>query len=531
MAIKQINEEGGAKKETTTNTSSTTKKQQQPTPRVLDLVMASYGSSGILSAEADEYLKRLRAQLEDSAQPIKIETKRLPKPNGAYAFVSGSAGIIIIFDEDISPNIYEIEKQTRFFDAKTAFESVVSKNTRLINVVLVDRYSYGKYSQMADYISKTLQAANGKFLDNFTIDAFDRQNDVLVIDHNPSAVKEFIKANSPHGVIGRVDSGFICYIAKGYKPTIKGTIEYTDKIPLFAVGGFAELWAKQSIGFGFQPTHYNEKIINPIVRITEIISSIPSPKIIPLILSICGEMFGTYQIWQLPYRTIKKNGPDIGNLILDPKTGKPVKIKTEEELNYVFSNLMNNATIAIDICDGKARIPGIEYLTASAQSLTEIINTFNQFLNTNLPIELVGKVLFQEFVGTCEVKGMVEGEDIIDSRYVDYLNVIALTGSGQNAEQLKYRVGDPKIRVNTITSLVNNFRPQTMAFVTALNPKLITMMSQAISSRVNLINPLTRSITPQIDTSILDQFSYTGGPALSGYSPVGGFSGGNPFVF
>lgn len=482
-------------------------------PRILETLVNNYSSNGPLSADADEYLKKLRNVLEDHSQPVRVQAKRLLSFQGAIAFTCGEFGIVLIFEDEHPQTPYEIMQSTLVKKAQESFVKDYSSH-KLINVISVDRYSYNRYLQMAEYILKCFKVHEDPNIKQLTIDKFDKNVYAIDIETNLAEVKSFINTYSPREIHPRMDFGFVCNISTGFRnggPENNYNSNYVNRSKWFAVSAFVE-FVPDSADISMSGFSQNLPKFTPLIRITDIVSLIPSEVIIPLVLSLSAEIFCAYNIWQQPHRIIKKGMPNIGGLLMDPKTGKPSSIG-EKDVNGFFNTFFNPPALAIDLSSNFNFIPGLSQIIRPGG----LNDTFSNFLKTNIyGGQPIGSLFFSEIAGNADIKGLTS-DDVIDSRQLDYLNLCNLIGYNEKVAKLLYRYEDPMERANIIQELVTDFRKTSMCYVAVLNSDFITKLSSIIAPYINMSSNVSRTI-PTINSNLLKNNSYQNTPTLSGFN-------------
>lgn len=503
-SMKEFNEES---QENKSFEKPKTSKQSNPNQsvRMVD-ILNNYSSNGPLSADADEYLKKLRLVLEDQSQPIKIIAKRLTSFQGAIAFTSQSYGIILVFEDEHPQTIHEILQAGLVKKAQMSFEKDYHAY-KLINIISIDKFSYGKYLQMAEYILKCFKVKDDDNIKNLTIDKFSKNLYTIDIETNLGEVKNFINTYSPREINPRCDFGFICSISNETDSRFKNQERnYSNRQKLFAVSAFVE-FVPDNADLFMQGQSVPK--FTPLVRITEIISLIPTEAIIPLVLSLCAEIFCTYNSWQSPYRIIKKGSPNIGGLIIDPKTNKPSTIG-EKDVNGFFNTFFNPPALSIDLNSNFNFIPGLPNITTPGG----MIDAFCNFLKT--PITEPGPIadiFFSEIIGTAEVKGITE-RDIIDSRYLDFLNISNVIGYNEKVSKLLYRYEDPFERSNTISELITDFRKNSVNYCAVINNSFLKLFSRVIAPHVSMVSNINHRM-PVVNNNLLKNNVYQQAPMMN----------------
>jgi len=313
---------------------------------------------------------------------------------------------------------------------------------------------------------------------------------------------------SPHGIPARCDIGLVCY--RTYGSQRHQSQKYQAKKSLFAVSAYTE----------FVPDSYasGKPILTPLIHITDIVTSIPMAGIIPLVQAVCAEVFCAYRHWQSPYMKIQKGLVNIGNLIIDPKTNKPKAITNEKELMYMFNEHFSAPALVMDITEGRARIPSIT-MFANTSMYRTLSNIFKKFfcVTHNDPLEIIGKNPSQSIIGTSNVSNIIKESDYIDSRYIDYLNMVNALGYDDRVSQLfmKY-VLDPIKETEVIKSVVENTSFTYLNNEVLLNGQFLRFLVDAISTHVNIINPMNNNVINNVDIKSLLDNTYSSGPILAG---------------
>jgi hypothetical protein len=245
-----------------------------------------------------------------------------------------------------------------------------------------------------------------------------------------------------------------------------------------------------------------------------------TPRLLPLISGVAAETFAAYRLWQLPYRNLKKGAPNIGNYTIDPKTNKPITLKTEQELNIFFSEYFTEPVIVFDVTEGRARIPGLALFTINnfrSQLVTEFSKFFNAEIQDPSGVQIVNGTPSVDIIGYTEIKGLVSGEDIIDTRYVDYLNVLNMIGYEERVSQLFWKYGlDPIKRCELLRSITSNIRFTHLNYEVILNGHILEDVVSMLSQHIHIINPVNNQLTQSIDIRNLLSNSYGSGPIMGG---------------
>lgn len=473
-------------KKTNKKTNSTQQKGGGGTPQTnsFSKLLNMYGSNLTLDGNADEYLSKLRKILEDPAYKIKVNCKRLSE-NGAYAFNSPNAGVVILFMSAVDSNVNDIINRTKLVSAAQSFKNEFP-NHKLLNVIQVTEADYEKYVQMAAYITNTLQMVSDSAIDDLTIDMLKKYK--IIIDNDTSSVKSFFKKNYPHKVIPRCDTGFTVSIGVKKNNQFIATNNIYDSfdsvMPLFAASGYTD-FLEENVMPG-TPLKFT-----PVVHLSGILSVIPSSKILSMAIPIAAEIFIGNGIWKQQFLNPTKGGVNIGNLINDQKTNKPWNAKQQNEIIGFFNNYINPAFLVVDVVEGQARIPGIERMIINSNDdRMSLINEITSFLKidpSNIQPNL-GKIIFSEIIGEVEVEKEISPDLMIDSRMFDYLFLVSKLGYQEKLESLKHRYIDPVKRADFISEFAN-FNKTNINYAFLIDSMFAKICAMAIGQSLSFYNP------------------------------------------
>lgn len=302
-----------------------------------------------------------------------------------------------ILSASIIDTIHADDKETLSYDA--------------LQTITVTREDYALSNNMGAFILNLFESFGGR-ASQMTVQSL-RGHKIHVIT-NIEEVRQFVRSVSPHAVPARDDIGFLfCIDRRNNNPF---NIQTPDLDKVFAVTGYTRFLSPEAAGC--------DKFL-PVVTITDIVSKVANTSLLGLILPIAVDMFIRGNLWTTPYRTFAKGRPNLGNLMLDPATKTPKFTESELDLNVVLNSWMVQPYFAIDIADGRARMPGIDALT-SETGIVDVYETIQRFYGFSQPPNepaLTDKNLsvfkLINYTGTYIDSGTTK-----DTRCVDYLNVI-----------------------------------------------------------------------------------------------------------
>lgn len=449
------------------------KKDAQPDRRSavnLGSLMSRYGSSGAWTADATEYVQKIRDILEDPSYPIKITVKRIS--NNSIAFTSGGFSIVLLLDIDIINNMHEMLGDVKLFKAAKDYKEMFSEG-RLLNIVTVNRYMFSRYSQMANYISNSLEARSDKAINDLTINSFTNQYR-LVIDTDLGNVKQFFEAYSPSGITC-ADFGFVASLIDNNEVQNK----FHQPIPMFGVTGYVEFVRDDQTG-----------MFTPIVHATEIISALPSSKIMALAMPLIAEMFIKHGLWKQPFTAMGKTDLNIGHLVIGDDQ-KPCEVKNDKDFRDLFREYIEHPYLCIDVMAGQASVPGIERLISTDQH-SSLKADMAEFLGVDVSTFQCGiaENVFREIIGITETGKDISTTGIMDTRDINYLFAVSKLGYSAKVEQLQYRIDDPIRRFEMLKDMINTeILPTHNAVTCLIDGEFIRQMSSIVANKIDIQFP------------------------------------------
>lgn len=360
-----------------------------------------------LSDAGKQYVADLEAMLKATVEIENLSVEGVE--SRVFATKDHKYAILVLLKEGC---VYNAEATPISLVEKIAklYRSKFSMN--LSQTVLIQPEDYHRVEKMAMYISNTLKAFSGEVqveIGNFT-------KTKLKVTTNKARAMDFIKQLSPHETPARAD---IALVISAIDPSVVPTPVYgqqntfvNNEIDLIAVTGYTEFVNGGTNAMG-------ASVFQPVITITDIVTKIPNMELLSVVLPLIADAFATHEGWLQPYKRFGKDDPNLGALVVDTKTRQPSSIKTIEELYKFRTAMIGNPIIAIDITDGRARIPGIDFFK---QNPTVISKQLSQFI-TGSPTSEIGNMM-PVFSASDEVIGQYQDGSIRkDSRCIDYLEL------------------------------------------------------------------------------------------------------------
>jgi hypothetical protein len=459
-------------------------------------------SQGSWAGDANEYLQAIRKVLEDPSMPLKTEMKYLSDDTVAFTSPVNGNSIVLVRENEIV-NLQALLADAKLYSARNAFYEAFPNN-RLLNIVTCNRFMYNRASQMAAYINQTLTAQSDDGVKEFNIDSFGTRYNIH-IDTEMMNVRQFFDSHSPNPVICG-DFGFVASVADSSDNRYNN---YQTNTPMFGVTGYVEFIRHEGTG-----------TFTPVVHVTDILSVLASTKVLALALPLIGEIFVTKGLWRQPFSSIGKTEINLGNLLIDEATQKPREIKSEIDYRNMFREYIGNPLLCMDIRAGNATIPGLARVTRPQDSdkfiaeIYDFLKISDQNINFN-----VGQNIFKEIVGVLETARSTKFSNLMDTRDLTYLNVIAKLKYSPKLDFLLGRTeSDPIRRFDAIRELIDGVIPTHSSITTVLSGDFIKYIGSIMASRVNVVMPAFGS-APAIDLTEFVNKSYQ--PSVNMFGSTG----------
>lgn len=382
-----------------------------PMPELIDQL----GINSELSASGAEYKKQLITAIRekhDKAELIDIPDHILD----ICAIKVGNSAVALTFAETYTPPHDAIVPPTECAPEPIMRLNAVEGANTIIHMVIKPK-DYPLVGIMATFISNLLTVNSGG-IGNIGIDSL--QSGKYSISTDISDVRKAIKKFNPKATMPRTDIGLVLYATQEYSQGYNNKARHRDSAVL-VVGAYTSfVRASKGQVYNLNPNQPAPKDFFSVVTITSVFSPIMAPEMLSLALPLASGVFIGYNGWIKPYQRFSKTDQNLGNLIINEKTGKPFSIKDNTALNDFINTKIYAPFLAMDITEGLPRIPGVDDLCFNDQSAIQ--SGIMKFLGgaasrdyTAMP--LVHNEKYREFIG--EV-----GIDSTDSRCVDYMTLI-----------------------------------------------------------------------------------------------------------
>lgn len=422
-----------------------------------------------------DYISAIREMIEDPASTIKGSMHHIN--DNAVSFNHGDFGIVLVHEGDMV-NYQELMNESKLYNAKQAFYNAFPAK-HLLNIVTVNRFMFSKPNQMASYINNLFLAQHEQ-IKAFNYQSFGSQNSID-INTDFGTVRRFFEMHSTTPVFCG-DFGFVASFAD--KTNRNNTSYNQPPTHMFGVSGYVEFIRNN-----------NDGMFTPVVHVTDILSVLPTNKILALALPLIGGVIISRNLWKQPFNSIAKdNNINLGNLIIDAN-GKPMEVKSDADYRQVFREYISQPLLCIDIKSGGADIPGLTRLIRQ----TEHIKVFNEILEFfgETPLQAcppIAQNLFREIIGAADgtKNKMIEP---IDSRDINYLYTVAKAKYNPRLEYLLTRNDyDPVKRFENIKDIYGDITPTHISATTMFENDFLSRVVNKLNETIKIDIPNTTDV-------------------------------------
>ena len=451
-----------------------------------------------LTEKGREYHETLRKALEDKSWgTFAIKTIRLTDPSESYLFYDASKriGVIVVYLETQYNTDHDDSLVRLYGKARTTVSGMFNadKQISVMNVIGIYPEDYDKIGAMIADVKNTFISESDSEFQDLTVSDIKDMN--FSINPNLEKVKSFIRNISPHGIMPAMDFGFTIdimmpkqqnqYFVTGFNQkaqyetkTIAAIVAKTNFLcnaPGGMPGGFNPMGG---MGYGA-----NMQYFLPVITITDIISAIKSPELLPLFLTLAQQTFIATGLWKEPFKNFGVKGAiNIGNLLENQQTHQLLEMSSSPDVEAFIATYCRPPIMALAVTEGRSRILGMEWLS-DKQLCQGAIDAFNNFLDAGSQITIDPVVMrYAEYTGTCSING-----EMVDSRYVDYLHIVADNpNEAPNLKPLLMLTSNPMDRAKMIRNISSDYKTKYITMNCALKAEVLNTMAGFISSNIRV---------------------------------------------
>lgn len=425
-----------------------------------------------------------------------LEIRLFMTEDEQYGFVLGMA-------ETYQPieGIPVTEKLTQIINTELA--EILPKGIHLIQSVVVCRYDYPQIDAMANHIARCLMVTSQKAA--FEMNIATLGNEQFTVSLDQGAVSAFVRQYAPQATVARDDVGVLVSVSRrtGRMNTFTNKEEY-ENTPILALTAYTKILVN------------NNQFI-PVATISDIVASIPHRGLIAVAMAVAADALISRQAYLRPYTKFSKDSMNLGNLI-PGADGHMWAAADMNQTNEFIAKYMTPPFLAIDVTEGRARIPGIDAMLANNGAV--MAREISAFLGVD--VTGIPAVINQ----TMEYTGITKTVDgLVDSRKIDYLYLASKGVKDIGAiSSFLYPVQDPRSRIQQVTEHQTDTVPLYTTWTCVLNAPFVVAIGTCIAQGARLTYDSTmRAIDYNIQQLLTSQGAnqFTGGISIN--NRMGGF--------
>lgn len=342
-----------------------------------------------------------------------------------FSSADKNVSIGLMFAETYESGINEQPAVDAFLEHAT---KQINDGSKLADCMVVRKEDYPLAKKMATWIENTMKMMTSGLADDITLGSF--EGNLFRVNQNPMVGKERIDKMNPQASRPRTDITASLEFSTG-ELNAHGEKKWDD---LLTIGGYTQFIDQGTTQFGIRTP--GSKIL-PIVKITSIVSKIPSDSLVSMALPMAVVAWIIREGYLAPFTRFSKDDVNLGNLIVG-EDDKPVFLESAQQLGQFVRDMLAPPALAIDITNGRARIPGLETIYYDQARMHQRIAMFLGLDPDSTAVKNIMAEKYQEYVG-------VTG-DGLDSRCVDYLNLVSQKVEHRKCRDMLFIPSDPKAR-------------------------------------------------------------------------------------
>ncbi len=390
---------------------------------------------------------------------------------------------------------------------------------------VVTKEDYEKVDIFASMVVNAYVCHDTPALRNFTAAALTGGNYGLTDDL--SVIRPFVERHCPTATLPRMDAAIMLYMNQQVQNEFSvgngGRPEF-QQIPIVAVTGYTDFVYEEN-GAMSGITAGQVKYV-PMFIITGIFSKIVDVSMATIGISLTSYLMISKSFWAKQFSSFKKDKPDIGNLLQDRDTGKPVQTKDIQQRNAVIQNYLTTPFpyLALDVQLGNFTIPGLNQLVDSTAEFNQMVDQFTGCDGATKAGKAV-QLVTHHFDGRIR---MGKAGEFADTRTVDYLSLIKAGYPINEASSFLKSMQIPAAKSQELLKIYPDAEFHYITYRAFLNPLFV----------INVSEDLGKTLKVRIDTQMdagtynigaLNGFQQAGIGSMPGFamtSSVGGFTGG-----
>lgn len=476
-----------------------------------------------LSKDGEAYVDAIVDALTKADRTPKVTS--ITGPNYEARIIDNNGFLTaLVFAETYTPGTPPLPAAAVVNDLRGRFTSHGVSGTPAIFQV-VTKEDYEKVDIMASMIVNAYKSHDMPALRQFTAAALSGGNYGLTDDL--TVIRPFVERHCPTATLPRMDCAIMLYmnqqVTNEFNVGNNGRPEF-QQIPIVAVTGYTDFVYDENNaanGIAGQQVKYV-----PMFIITGIFSQIVDVSMATIGIALTSYLMIRKSFWAKQFSSFKKDRPDIGNLVQDRDTGKPIQTKDITQRNTIIANFLTTQFpyLAIDVQLGNFTIPNLGKLVDSTAEFNQLVDQFTGGEGASKAGK-AAQLVTHHFDG--RIRTGKNGE-FIDTRSVDYLSLIRAGYPANEAASFLRAMQIPAAKSQELAKLYPDAEFHYITYRAFLNPTFV----------MNVSEDLGRTLRVRIDAN-MDAGTYNIG-ALTGWqqagigtmpgfamaSSVGGFTGG-----
>jgi hypothetical protein len=463
----------------------TTSQQPLAAKSIVDyLSVLQSGSS--LSREGEEYVERVADALRKSNREVKVIAINGTNYESRLLEVGGYH-VAFLFEETYMPGASTLPTAAMFDDVckKCATRGITSK---LLWAAVISKKDYQKVDTMGVHVSNLFSTIDRPQLKDVSLQLFQGSNFHITTD--TETIRRYIDQMNPFASTPRTEVGILVYATSKETNMFQfgKNNQETQIEPILAMGGYTKFVQFVDGGAAITPA---EKY-TPLFTFTSFWSKLNTVPMQILGLCLGVDVLIRQNRWLAQFSNYASDANDLGMLITDKDTGKPMHCKDQNDRNAILANFMTTdangvvtPVVALDLQLGHAVVPGMNEIFGNRGLFTKLIDDFT---GGNSAASVAGadglgmkQVDDLAYDGVIEVGGA--GAGFMDTRCVDYLSLVASGAQPANVKDFrKFYLNSPDMNANLLRSVYpNQLKLRYITYRTFLNPEWIDAISIEMS--------------------------------------------------
>lgn len=402
-------------------------------------IQTNFNLPSQLSKDGKEYIDGLIQALKMDNSKINVEAITTDDIESRLIYSADGKAAVNLFFPEAAVQDENLPITEKVEHVKAAIKAA---DTQLLESIVIDPRSYDRIDQASKAI-KAMFILREHTAAQPTREAL--RNTRLVFSTNKVKGAHFINKMSVHGVPCRADMALTISIQRedpaGRIDPATGQKQMETR-DIAAASVYVDFIAHT--GQGNFPGQIGHKYI-PVVTIGEVTTSIPSKELLSLIIPAVADAFIVRGGWIEAFSRFGKNERNLGSLVTDASKNEMVNITNMDLLYKLVHEFIMEPVLAIDVVDGRARVPGLDFFNWDPIEASKNLAAWLQvppLATQGGGIKNPVNYSYTEYIG-------VDGEGR-DSRETDYLELAKSIKDPTRINQFLYPQSNPVMKLEMI---------------------------------------------------------------------------------